>query len=141
MIRIFLGGVFFLAGLLKTTDLEAFAEVINAFAVLPETLGIIAATLLCITELILGIGLILDIKGSLGGIMSLLLLFICVLGYAIHMGYDIDCGCFGPEDPETRAFSSIRTTLIRDGFMLAMGFYLYWWRIKNAYTPRQLIKI
>ena len=42
----------------------------------------------------------------------LLILFIAVLGYGIWLGLDIDCGCFGPGDPEHDAFSGLRTALV-----------------------------
>ena len=42
-------------------------------------------------------------------------LFMAILGYGISMGLDVDCGCFGPEDPESKAFHGLRAALYRDG--------------------------
>ena len=37
-----------------------------------------------------------------------------MLSYAIFLGLDIDCGCFGLEDSEAQAFAGIRVALMRD---------------------------
>ena len=91
-------------------------------------------------KLFFGLGLVLDMKGSLGMILVLILIFVFVLVHALNMGYDIDCGCFGPNDPELKAFASIRTALARDLFMIAIVLYLYVWRARYAYIPRPFIK-
>jgi hypothetical protein len=75
-------------------------------------------------EVIAGIGLLFDIRGSLALITGLLVLFMVVLGYGIWMGLDVDCGCFGPEDPEAEAFHGLRLSLFRDLVMMA-GVFLY----------------
>ncbi len=136
IVRITLGLLFVVSGGIKATDPVSFSKIIQAFAILPSSFSYSAAVLICFSELLLGIGLIADIRGSLGGIMALLTGFILVLSWALYMGYDIDCGCFGPEDPEAKAFSSLKTSLTRDGFMVLSVIYLYAWRFKNSYAPR-----
>lgn len=138
MVRCLLGFVFIVSGTLKLMDLESFARVIDAFAILPTGLSGLFSVLISLAELVAGLGLVLDIRGSLFSIMSLLVSFVLVLGWALYMGYDIDCGCFGPGDPEAEAFSSIRTSLFRDIVMLAVIFYLYAWRRISGYTPGSL---
>ena len=65
----------------------------------------------------------------------MMVLFMGVLSYGIFLGLDIDCGCFGPEDPEAEAFHNLRGALFRDSLlMLAIG-YLYLWRFINRLTP------
>jgi hypothetical protein len=54
------------------------------------------------------------------------------------MGLDVDCGCFGPEDPEAEAFHGLRTALYRDLFMLAAVGFLYAWRHYRHIRPRTL---
>jgi hypothetical protein len=80
-------------------------------------------------------GLVADVRGSLTAILGMLLMFIAVLSHAVFMGYDIDCGCFGPNDPEANAFSGLRTALVRDFIMVAQVTYLYFWRFKNHHRP------
>lgn len=128
IIRLSLGMFFFISGIFKVADLDAFSQTIGAFAILPAVLNYPGAVFICMAEIVCGAGLVLDIKGSLGVIFSLLLMFVFVLGYAVFMGYDIDCGCFGPSDPETTAFSNLRVSLVRDIVMVALVFYLYYWR-------------
>ena len=130
LIRIGLGMIFVVSGILKLSDLTAFAEIIHAYAILPMGLTPPAAFIISFSELLLGIGLIIDIKGSLAGILGLLVMFMAVLGWAIYMGYDIDCGCFGPDDPEHKAFSHVKTAFARDGLMVAAVAYLYTCRRK-----------
>jgi hypothetical protein len=55
------------------------------------------------------------------------------------LGLDIDCGCFGPEDPESRAYGGLRTALYRDLAMAAGVAYLYWWRRWNAADRRSAV--
>ncbi len=135
IVRIALGFVFIISGAIKMADLESFSKVIEAFAILAFGLSYPAALLIAFAELLLGVGLVADIKGSLGGILALLLAFSVVLGWAIYMGYDIDCGCFGAQDPETKAFSGLKTSLTRDFFMIVLTSYLYFWRFKNNHIP------
>lgn len=135
VIRVSLGLVFIVSGIMKTGDLKGFSEIINAFALIPTGLCLPAAFLICSLEILLGACLVLDLKGSLGAVLILLVCFVSVLGYALFMGYDIDCGCFGPEDPETVAFQGLKVSIIRDLIMISFIFYLYIWRHKNQYRP------
>ncbi len=66
--------------------------------------------------------------GRVTGEKRLLLLFIGVLSYAIRLGLDIDCGCFGPEDPEHRAFAGLKLALFRDFLLFIPVLYLFWYR-------------
>ncbi|MCP4667046.1 MAG: DoxX family protein, partial [Deltaproteobacteria bacterium] len=86
-------------------------------------------------EFVAALGLLLDLRGSLGVISGLLILFMGVLGYGIWMGFDIDCGCFGPQDPEAEAFHSLRPALYRDFLMMAGAGYLYLWRYCRSAKP------
>jgi hypothetical protein len=82
----------------------------------------------------------LDIQGSLVVITGLLGFFMVILGYGIWMGLDVDCGCFGPDDPETRAFHGLRSALVRDMIMMLSIFYLYWSRYWLKIVPKQLTR-
>ena len=133
--RIGLGLVFISSGIIKVFDLESFSKVIEAFGILPPELCYPLAMMLSPGEIIVGTCLAADIKGSLSAVFLMLLTFAAVLSYAIHMGYDIDCGCFGPDDPETKVFPGLRGSLLRDLFMIALSLYLYLWRFKNRHRP------
>lgn len=110
---------FFLAAAVpKLFDVAGFAAVIDAYSILPEPFLVPMAVILPIVEIGLAVGLLWNRFPAKIGIALLLLLFITVLSYAIWLGLDIDCGCFGPEAPESRAFHGLKTSLTRDIAML-----------------------
>jgi len=133
--RILLGFIFISAGTMKITDLESFSKVIEAFAIVPSGWCDFFAVMICAGEIISGVGLVADLKGSLGAVLSMLVAFIAVLSYAVFMGYDIDCGCFGPDDPEAVVFAGLKGSLVRDAAMVVQVLYLYLWRYKNNHFP------
>ncbi len=137
-VRLILGCVFLWSGAVKLSHPSSFAAIIDAYGIVPEALLFFCAIFLGLLEITGGVGLLLDIRGSLAIISALLMLFIIILGYGIHMGLDVDCGCFGPEDPEARAFHGLRTALLRDFIMLTGAFYLYSWRYSRSFKPVRL---
>lgn len=136
-----MGGIFILSGMIKAFDLYSFSKVIEAFAILPDALCAFAAIGICLFEIMFGLGLAWDIKASLAIILGMLLVFFAVIGHAIYMGYDIDCGCFGSNDPEANLFASLKAALVRDICMIFSVVYLYILRFKHDHTPRSLIQI
>ncbi len=130
--RVVLGLIFISSGILKMADLESFSKVVEAFAILPSEVCYPFAFGLSVFEIASGIGLCAGIRGSLLAVVLMLAGFVGVLSYAVWMGYDIDCGCFGPGDPEAKAFSGLKTALFRDLFFIALGMYLFLWQKKNS---------
>jgi uncharacterized membrane protein len=139
--RLILGSIFIYAGGSKLLEPEIFATLIDAYGVVPEVLLMPTAVTLPILEVIAGIGLVFDIRGSLLVITGLLVLFIAVLSYGIWMGLDVDCGCFGPEDPEAKAFHDLRPTLYRDLIMMLGISFLYGWRQYRNIRPIMITSI
>ena len=133
-----LGIIFIYAGSVKLVEPRTFAVLIEAYGILPQDLLMPAAVVLPALEVAGGIGLLCEIEGSLAGITGLLVLFIIILGYGIRMGLDVDCGCFGPDDPEAKAFHGLRDSLYRDLAMLAGILFMYGWR---RYRAIQTVKI
>ena len=136
-----LGGIFIYAGCIKLLEPKAFAVLIEAFGAVPESMLMPVAIALPALEVAAGIGLLFDIQGSLATIAGLLLLFIVILGYGIWMGLDVDCGCFGPEDPEAKAFHGLRLSLFRDLVMLAGVAFLCGWRRYRAIKPLKITRL
>jgi len=134
-IRFILSAIFMWSGVSKLTDPQSFAVIIAAYGLIPDSWVLSVSVFLPLIELIGGVGLLLDLRGSLTTISGLLVLFILILGYGIWMGLDVDCGCFGPEDPEARAFHGLRPALYRDFFMGAAILYLYSWRAFRSERP------
>ncbi|MHB8811484.1 MAG: MauE/DoxX family redox-associated membrane protein [Desulfobulbaceae bacterium] len=135
LVRGTVAGLFIWAGALKLADPQAFAVIINDFGLVPGWSVMPIAIGLPVLEIAAAIGLVFDVRGSLAVITGLLGMFIAILGYSIWLGLDIDCGCFGPEDPEARAYGGLRTALYRDLAMAAGVLFLYWWRMGNAADP------
>lgn len=133
--RMILGGIFIYSGWLKLLDLTSFAEVIGAFGLVPLQIRGISALLISSCELIAGAGLIMEIRGSLTAVLLMLILFMMVLIYGIKMEFDIDCGCFGNDDPVGVAFHGLRSSLIRDLIFISLTTYLYIWRKLTAFQP------
>jgi hypothetical protein len=133
-----LGCIFILSGGLKLMAPAEFAVLIGAYGILPDPLLMPVAMALPALEVAAGFGLVIDIDGSLGVIAALLGLFVAILGYGIWMGLDVDCGCFGPEDPEARAFHGMRVSLYRDLVMLLWIAGLFACRRRTGVKPVRL---
>ncbi len=139
--RWMLGGIFIYAGATKLLEPGIFAGMIEAYGIVPDVLLLPVAFLLPVLEVIAGIGLLFDIRGSLALITGLLVLFMAVLGYGIWMGLDVDCGCFAPEDPEAKVFHGLRLSLYRDLVMLVGIGFMYRWRRFRAIRPFGIMAI
>ncbi len=136
LLRLLLVGIFLWSGLSKMVQPEVFAGTVGAYGLLPDFWVAPAALGLIGLEVIAALGLLLERRGALTVISLMMLLFVAVLSYGIVLGLDIDCGCFGPDDPEANAFHDLRGALFRDLLlMLAIG-YLYLWRYLNRLVPR-----
>jgi hypothetical protein len=138
LIRLALAGLFLAAAVIKMGNPAVFAVTIEAFGLAPKGLSMPVALALPVLELAAALGLILDVRGSLAAITGLTLLFIFVLSFGLWLGLDIDCGCYGPGDPEAEAFHGLRTALYRDLLMLTGCAFLYWWRQANRSGPVRL---
>lgn len=129
-----IGLVFLAAAVPKLFDVQGFAAIIDAYAILPGILILPTALVLPVIEIVLAVGLFCNGWISKVGSTVLLLLFIALLSYSIRAGLDIDCGCFGPEDPEYTAFHGLASALVRDLVMLvplAYSFWYQWYRQKT----------
>ena len=126
VIRFILGSIFVYAGFIKLIDPKAFARVISQYGIVPDILLAPFAIGLPALEFLAGLGLILNMRGSLTAIFSLLVVFVGVLGYGILNDLNVDCGCFTPE--EITGQNSLRQALYRDLFMIAGVFLLFFSR-------------
>jgi uncharacterized membrane protein YphA (DoxX/SURF4 family) len=131
--RWLLATVFLFAGIPKVADPQTFATIIGAYGLLPEMMLLPMAVLLPLAEIAAAVALIWGRREGLWGAGLMLLLFIAVLGYGIQMGLDIDCGCFGPEDPEHKAFAGLRVALIRDILLFIPLLYGTWYKLKYSH--------
>lgn len=138
-LRFIMGLLFVYAGILKLSNPAGFALTINIYGIVTWQMSNWLSYLIPIVEILTGLGLILDVKGSLACIVAQLLGFMGVLLYAMYLGLDADCGCFGT--PTTTEHDPVGPLegFIRDGFMLAACIAIYWQRKAGGYTPRALL--
>jgi len=136
VLQVVLVVVFLWSGISKALDPESFAGTIDAYGLLPPVLVFPAALLLIAAEIVVAVGLMLEKRGALTSMTLMMVLFLAVLGYGMVLGLDIDCGCFGPDDPEAQAFHDLRGAFVRDLFILLAIVYLYVWRSLNGLVPR-----
>lgn len=126
--RVVVAFVFIYAAIPKLGDIAGFASVIEAYSLLPEMMVFPVAIVLPVLEVVLAVGILLGYRYFCIGGLGLMVVFISILSYAIFMGLDIDCGCFGPEDPEYSAFKGLRGALVRDLLLLLPLIYSIWLR-------------
>jgi uncharacterized membrane protein YphA (DoxX/SURF4 family) len=129
-LRLGLACVFIYAGFIKLLDPRAFAHAIAQYDLLPEGLLPLVAVGLPALELLAGLGLVFEVRGSLTLVAILLLMFLVILGYAVWYNLDIDCGCFTPD--ELDAQTSVKTAWWRDLMMIGATLFLYWRRRSRA---------
>jgi uncharacterized membrane protein YphA (DoxX/SURF4 family) len=135
IIRFILGSIFVYAGFIKLIDPKAFARVISQYDIVPDFLLAPMAVGLPAIEFLAGLGLILNMRGSLTVIFSLLVVFVGVLGYGILNDLNVDCGCFSPE--EITGQNNLRQAFYRDLFMIAGVFLVFFLKsnrvLRNAH--------
>ncbi len=134
LIRLGLGVIFVWAGIAKLSDPEAFASIISAYELVPESLLVPAAIGLPVLELVAGLGLIFDVPGSLSTTFGMLIMFAFVLWFGILKDLDIDCGCFSAD--ELREHGALRIAFYRDLGMMAGAIYLFLWRRATRSFPK-----
>lgn len=129
-LRLALAGIFIYAGVIKLLGPKAFAHALAQYDLVPDGLLPLVAIGLPALEVAAGLGLILEVRGSLTTIGVLLLVFLVILGYAVWQNLDIDCGCFTAD--ELDAQHSVRTALWRDLMMIGASLFLCWRRRSRA---------
>jgi uncharacterized membrane protein YphA (DoxX/SURF4 family) len=138
-LRLALAGIFIYAGAIKLLDPKAFAHAIAQYDLVPEGLLPLVAIGLPALEVLAGLGLILEVRGSLPIVALLLLVFLVILGYAVSQNLDIDCGCFTAD--ELDAQHRVATALWRDLMMIGATFFLFWRRRSRAPQSRWIRKL
>jgi len=141
VLRIVIGGLFIYAGVIKMSDPGAFAETIDGYGLVSWRMTTLLAKTLPILEIVSGLGLVLNIKGALGMIVAQLLGFMVVIAYAIHLGLNVDCGCFGPSDSAGAEGGGLWQTFYRDMLMFGVCLLMYWQRRTAGLGLRSFIPL
>jgi len=132
LLRCAMGLIFVISGLAKLSEATLFSTVISAYGLLPAALVPIVARALPLVELIAGVCLMLDLKGSLTLISGMLLGFMGILIYGMLAGIDVGCACFGWGAASGMLKADHGATLMRDVVFLAVCGFLYYWRHVNS---------
>lgn len=122
------GLIFVYAAVPKLLDITVFSQTIDAYGLVPDFLVVAVAVLLPVLEIVIAAGLFIKKKIAVYSSLALLFLFIAVLGYGIWMGFDIDCGCFGSDDPEYKAFNGLKFAFARDVVLALFLFFVLWFQ-------------
>ncbi len=124
ILRLVVGGVFVVAGMLKVLQPATFAADIGNYRLLPhEAINLLAITLPWI-EVGAGVLLALGVwkRASAAVITVMLIVFLVAIGQALARGLDVRCGCFGTV--EARRVSVL--ALGEDVALLAMAAWVAW---------------
>jgi putative oxidoreductase len=123
LVRVVLGALFVLAGVLKAYDPGSFAIEVQRYNLIPWAPGALVAVYLPWLEILSGGLLVLRRyeRGALLLITCLLIVFTLALASAMVRGLGIDCGCFG------KAFAATGTVfpLVRNIFLLIFTTFLW----------------
>lgn len=116
IVRAILAGVFLYAGLVKSSDSEAFLISIAPLTFLPEPLIFFAGIALPWIEILAGILLLIPRTTRIGALLVFLLcmLFIGVLAWALSEDIVVACGCFGSEPDEPPSSDAMLAVILRD---------------------------
>ncbi len=110
-LRLGLGGLFVLAGVLKLAQPTAFATEIVNYRFLPELAPYLAATLPAI-EIALGVALVAAPvqwrRAAALAMAGMLAVFTAAVGQVVARGINIDCGCFGGGSGPVTAWTVLR---------------------------------
>jgi putative oxidoreductase len=116
-LRLGLGGLFVVTGVLKLRDPAAFATAIANYQLLPQFAALLAATLPAV-EVVTGLALIaapaMWRRAAAVAIVLMMVVFTIAAFTALARGIDISCGCFGAESGRVDAL-----TIVRDLVLLA----------------------
>lgn len=140
-LRLIMGMLFIYAGVIKLTDPAGFAMTINLYGVVTWRMSTILAYIIPLIEIITGLCLVLDIKGALGVLVVQLLGFMCILLYALHIGLEADCGCFGT--PRSTANDPVGPleAFVRDACMMGTCMIIYWQRRAGGHRPKSVSRL
>jgi uncharacterized membrane protein YphA (DoxX/SURF4 family) len=132
VLRVALGGIFIYAGYVKLQDpWQLFAAGVASYDVLPMRAVEIVAKTLPWFEIAVGVVMISGyfFRTASTIICGLLAVFFTLIVRAYLQGKEINCGCFGGNEPISPL------TMLRDGSMLAGAIFLCVMAYRNRRTP------
>ena len=99
--RLVLGALFLWAAVTKLPDMNAFAQDVANYRLLPGSLVPFAAVSVVGVEIVAGLALVTGIGARAAAVLvsALLVAFVAFLAQALLRGIDLRCGCFGGDEP------------------------------------------
>jgi putative oxidoreductase len=123
--RLYLGGVFVVACWHKIVHPATFALDVATYQFLPLVLLHPFALILPWVELVAGILLIVGwrVRAASLLVVGMMVSFLVALGWALHLGLDMACGCFASQAAESEDPISWGT-VVRDLWWLVLALYV-----------------
>ncbi|OQA69420.1 MAG: hypothetical protein B6D44_05800 [Ignavibacteriales bacterium UTCHB2] len=128
-LRILIGVIFLISSITKLFDLKDFYQTIYNFEYFSYSVSVILGLLILVTEFIISICFLLNIKLKIFSLLTLFLLsiFISATVPQILIGNIIDCNCFGSLLPgKTDIF-----LLLKDLSLFVFVLFIYYLKIKD----------
>jgi len=125
ILRLAVGGVFVVAGLLKIWDPSSFAKDVANYRLLPDMLVNLMAITLPWIEVLAGGLLMAGVwkKPSALLITGMMAVFLVGISQAVYRHLDIHCGCFGTIEARKVGWKA----LAEDGVLFLAAAWLAWW--------------
>lgn len=126
VVRVFLGGVWLVAGATKLPDPADSVLAVRGYQLLPGDSATTVGQLLPVVEVVLGACLVLGVLTRAAAAASAVLFLVFVAGIASvwARGIDIDCGCFGGGGYDPNASDAYPWEIARDVGLLALSLFL-----------------
>jgi uncharacterized membrane protein YphA (DoxX/SURF4 family) len=124
-VRVYLGGVFLLACYHKLLDPRSFAVDVATYQLLPLASVNLFALVLPWVELLAGVMLVLGLRVRAASLLTtgMMVAFMLALGWALHLGLDMSCGCFASQ-ATAKGDTISWHTMLRDGTWLVLSLYI-----------------
>ena len=126
VLRLVLGGVVLVAGLLKVGHLETSARAVRAYRLLPFDMAGAVGYGLPVLEIAVGVMLVLGLFTRVNAVVAGLLMVAFIIGIASAWarGLSIDCGCFGNGGTIAAAQTQYPQEIARDVGLLLCAVWL-----------------
>ena len=124
IVRLALAGVLFWSGGAKVSEPQQAVMAVQAYQILPVSMGEFVGYALPLFELALAVALLLGVATRITAIVTagLMLAFVIGVSSAWARGLSIDCGCFGGGGAVPEGEANYLPVLLRDlGFTLMAG--------------------
>jgi putative oxidoreductase len=124
-VRVYLGGVFLLACYHKLLDPRSFAVDVATYQLLPLASVNSFALVLPWVELLAGVMLVVGLRVRAASLLTtgMMVAFMLALGWALHLGLDMSCGCFASQ-AAAKGDTISWHTMLRDGSWLVLSVYV-----------------